>query len=141
MITDATLVDMSFGTGAVKVTPAHDPNDFLCGRRHGMEEITIFTEEGQMNDECGPFKGMMRFDARVELLKALKEKGLFRGECDNKMRVPKCSRTVRQPPRLAPLTRPLTHRAPRVAPPRPARHRAAAAADARTRRTCTCTCT
>ena len=56
MITDATLVDMSFGTGAVKVTPAHDPNDFLCGRRHGMEEITIFTEEGQMNDECGQFK-------------------------------------------------------------------------------------
>ena len=93
VITDATLVDMAFGTGAVKVTPAHDPNDFLCGRRHGLPEITVFTEEGQMNDECGPFKGMMRFDARVELIKALKEKGLFRGECDNKMRVPKCSRT------------------------------------------------
>ena len=53
VITDATLVDMAFGTGAVKVTPAHDPNDFLCGRRHGLPEITVFTEEGQMNDECG----------------------------------------------------------------------------------------
>ena len=70
---------------------------------------------------------MMRFDARVELIKALKEKGLFRGECDNKMRVPKCSRTVRQPPRtrLARLARlaPASHPPPPPRPPRTRHHR------------------
>ena len=84
---------MSFGTGAVKVTPAHDPNDFLCGRRHKLEEITIFTDEGAMAENTGQFAGMMRLDARGEVLKALKEKGLSRGEASNKMRLGKCSRT------------------------------------------------
>ena len=94
LITDSELVDMSFGTGAVKVTPAHDPNDFKCGRRHGLPEITIFTDDGKMADNCGErFAGMMRLDARVEVLKALKEMGLSRGEADNKMRLGKCSRT------------------------------------------------
>jgi len=93
IVTDAVLVDMSFGTGAVKVTPAHDPNDFKCGRRHGLSEITIFTDEGKMTADCGQFAGLMRFDARVAVLKALKEKGLFRGEADNPMSIPKCSRT------------------------------------------------
>jgi len=93
LITDNVLVDMSFGTGAVKVTPAHDPNDFLCGRRHGLEEITVFTESGEMAANTGQFAGMMRMDARVEVLKALKEKGLSRGEAVNKMRLGKCSRT------------------------------------------------
>ena len=93
IITDGTLVDMTFGTGAVKVTPAHDPNDFACGRRHGLPEITIFTDEGAMAANTGQFAGMMRLDARVEVLKALKEKGLSRGEENNKMRLGKCSRT------------------------------------------------
>ena len=93
IITDAVLVDMSFGTGAVKVTPAHDPNDFATGRRHNLDEITIFTDEGAMAANTGQFAGMMRLDARVEVLKALKEKGLSRGEADNKMRLGKCSRT------------------------------------------------
>ena len=93
LITDATLVDMSFGTGAVKVTPAHDPNDFLCGRRHGLEEVTIFTEDGKMADNCGEFSGMMRFDARIEVLTRFKALGLYRGEAPNKMRLGKCSRT------------------------------------------------
>lgn len=93
IITDPVLVDMNFGTGAVKVTPAHDPNDFLCGRRHGLEEVTVFTEGGAMASNCGEFSGMMRLDARVEVLKALKAKGLSRGEAENKMRLGKCSRT------------------------------------------------
>ena len=93
IICDGELVDMSFGTGAVKVTPAHDPNDFKCGRRNGLEEITVFTDEGKMTDGCGEFSGMMRYDARVAVLKALKEKGLFRGEADNPMSIPKCQRT------------------------------------------------
>ncbi|EOD05767.1 putative valyl-tRNA synthetase [Emiliania huxleyi CCMP1516] len=93
LILDPVLVDMSFGTGAVKVTPAHDPNDFACGRRHGLDEITVFTEEGKMADNCGMFAGMMRFDARVELLAELKRRGLHRGEADNKMRLGVCQRT------------------------------------------------
>ena len=142
VITDSILVDMSFGTGAVKVTPAHDPNDFLCGRRHGLPEVTVFTDEGAMTASTGQvctlsvpmcfpstydiclhdvdqlhalargsssarageghfllgvgalrlsfarlshqFAGLMRLDARVEVLKALKECGLSRGEAVNK---------------------------------------------------------
>ena len=93
VITDATLVDMSFGTGAVKVTPAHDPNDFATGRRHGLPEITIFTSEGTMADNCGHFSGLVRFEARQEVIKALKELKHFRGDADNKMRLGLCSRT------------------------------------------------
>eukprot|EP00962_Isochrysis_galbana_P010827 scaffold3013_cov113-Isochrysis_galbana.AAC.6 len=93
IITDSTLVDMSFGTGAVKVTPAHDANDFACGRRHGLDEITIFTDDGKIADGCGSFSGMMRFEARVAVLAELKARGLFRGEADNKMRLGVCSRT------------------------------------------------
>mmetsp|Transcript_50255 Transcript_50255/g.108900 ORF Transcript_50255/g.108900 Transcript_50255/m.108900 type:complete len:1012 (-) Transcript_50255:422-3457(-) len=93
LITDATLVDMNFGTGAVKITPAHDPNDFAAGRRHGLPEITVFTEEGKMADNCGQFSGMMRFEARVEVVTALKKLGLYRGEAENRMRLGRCSRT------------------------------------------------
>ena len=57
IITDAELVDMSFGTGAVKVTPAHDFNDFATGKRHELEEINIFTLDGKMNENGGEFAG------------------------------------------------------------------------------------
>jgi valyl-tRNA synthetase len=87
------FIDMNFGTGAVKITPAHDPNDFACGRRNGLAEVTVLTDDGKMAPNCGQFAGMMRFDARVAVLKALKEKGLHRGEAENKMVLPKCSRT------------------------------------------------
>ena len=77
---------MSFGTGAVKITPAHDPNDFKAGQRHKLEFITIFTQDGAIAEAGGSeFAGMMRFDARVDVMKALKEKGLYRGEADNEM--------------------------------------------------------
>jgi valyl-tRNA synthetase len=56
---DNTLVDMTFGTGAVKVTPAHDPNDNLCGKRNNLDTIIIFTEEGKMNNNCGEFTGII----------------------------------------------------------------------------------
>lgn len=78
IILDGELVDMSFGTGAVKITPAHDPNDFACGRRHGLAEITIFADNGSISAE-GPFKGMMRFDARGAIKEALDGMGLFEG--------------------------------------------------------------
>jgi len=56
---------MSFGTGAVKITPAHDPNDFMTGQRHKLEFINMLTEDGLVNDEGGKqFTGMKRFVAR-----------------------------------------------------------------------------
>ena len=74
IILDPELVDMSFGTGAVKITPAHDPNDYECGKRHNLEFITILTEDGAINDKGCQFEGMMRYDARIAIEEALKEK-------------------------------------------------------------------
>ncbi|MCR8684555.1 valine--tRNA ligase [Campylobacter ureolyticus] len=68
-------VDMSFGTGVVKVTPAHDQNDYEVGNRHGLEFITIFDEKGILNDECGEFKGLERLDARQKVVAKLQEIG------------------------------------------------------------------
>jgi valyl-tRNA synthetase len=93
IICDSELVDMSFGTGAVKITPAHDPNDFLCGRRHGLPEITIFDDEGLVNANGGEFAGMRRFDARIAVRAALEQRGLFEGVAPNKMSIGRCSRT------------------------------------------------
>eukprot|EP00937_MAST-01D_sp_MAST-1D-sp2_P004645 g4645.t1 len=93
VITDAELVDMDFGTGAVKITPAHDPNDYECGKRHGLAEITILNGDGTINSHGGEFEGMMRYDARYEVQKALEAKGLFRGKEDNEMRLGQCQRS------------------------------------------------
>ena len=62
--------------GAVKITPAHDPNDYEIGRRHKLSMITIFSEEGLIIGDYGEFTGMKRFDARKAILKALQDKGL-----------------------------------------------------------------
>ena len=56
IITDSELVDMDFGTGAVKITPAHDPNDYNCGQRHGLKFINVLNDDGTMNANAGPFK-------------------------------------------------------------------------------------
>ena len=93
IITDAVLVDMSFGTGAVKITPAHDPNDFATGQRHKLEMINIFTDDGCINRHGGEFEGQRRFEARVTVVDALEAKGLFRGKTANPMRLGLCSRT------------------------------------------------
>ena len=58
---------MTFGTGAVKITPGHDPNDFATGQRHNLEFINMFTNDGCINDNGGEFKGMKRFEARVKV--------------------------------------------------------------------------
>ena len=71
VITDSELVDMNFGTGAVKITPAHDPNDYQCGKRHKLQFINILNENGSINHVGGKFEGMMRFDAREAVAKAL----------------------------------------------------------------------
>lgn len=74
IVTDPVLVDMSFGTGAVKITPAHDPNDYECGQRHNLEFITMLAPDGSINENGAPFTGMMRYDARIAIEEALKEK-------------------------------------------------------------------
>ncbi len=68
-------VDPAFGTGAVKVTPAHDPNDFEIGRRHGLPAITIFTEEADIIGTGTPFDGLNRFEARAAVKEALRGEG------------------------------------------------------------------
>src|SRR5678815_818240 len=68
IIADAILVDPKFGTGAVKVTPAHDPNDFETGQRHKLPMISIFDEAGIVNAEGGAFAGLDRFAARLSLI-------------------------------------------------------------------------
>eukprot|EP01038_Epipyxis_sp_PR26KG_P012499 gene12499-16767_t len=93
IICDSTLVDMSFGTGAVKVTPAHDPNDYTCGKRNNLEFIIVLTEDGRIAPNGGKFAGMMRYDARIAMEEELKTLGLFKGKAVNKMRLGKCSRS------------------------------------------------
>ncbi|KAL1565985.1 Valine--tRNA ligase, mitochondrial 1 [Salvia divinorum] len=94
LICDSVLVDMKFGTGAVKITPAHDPNDFEVGKRHDLNFINIFTDDGKINTNGGEqFAGMPRFKAREAVTQALKEKGLYRGDKNNEMRLGICSRS------------------------------------------------
>ncbi|EIE18923.1 putative valyl tRNA synthetase [Coccomyxa subellipsoidea C-169] len=93
IITDAELVDISFGTGAVKITPAHDPNDFATGKRHALDFINILTNDGAINERGGQFAGQPRFQARKTVVDWLKEKGLYRGEAGNAMRLGLCSRS------------------------------------------------
>ncbi|GAV80269.1 tRNA-synt_1 domain-containing protein/Anticodon_1 domain-containing protein [Cephalotus follicularis] len=94
IICDAILVDPNFGTGAVKITPAHDPNDFKVGKRHKLDFINIFTDEGNINSDGGSwFAGMPRFKAREAVTDALQKKGLYRGAKNNEMRLGLCSRS------------------------------------------------
>ena len=72
-----THVDKDFGTGCVKVTPAHDPNDFEIGQRHDLPQITVMTKKGTMNKNAGQFEGLDRFEARKAVVDSLKEKGLL----------------------------------------------------------------
>ncbi len=68
-------VDKEFGTGAVKITPAHDPNDFEVGKRHNLPEINIMNDDGTINENGGRFAGMDRYEARKEIVKQLEEEG------------------------------------------------------------------
>jgi valyl-tRNA synthetase len=92
IIADPILVDPKFGTGAVKVTPAHDTNDFETGQRHNLPMITIFDEKGSVNAEGGPFAGMDRFAARKAVKARLKELGLERGSKTHVHAVGHCQR-------------------------------------------------
>ncbi|QSB10367.1 valine--tRNA ligase [Lysinibacillus fusiformis] len=70
-------VDMEFGTGVVKMTPAHDPNDFEVGNRHNLERILVMNEDGTMNDLAGKYKGMDRFECRKQIVADLQEAGVL----------------------------------------------------------------
>ncbi|KQU59419.1 valine--tRNA ligase [Bacillus sp. Leaf406] len=70
-------VDMEFGSGAVKITPAHDPNDFEIGNRHDLQRILVMHEDGSMNEKAGKYSGMDRFDCRKQIVKDLQEDGVL----------------------------------------------------------------
>ncbi|UTR11265.1 valine--tRNA ligase [Evansella sp. LMS18] len=70
-------VDREFGSGAVKITPAHDPNDFEIGNRHDLERVLVMDEGGQMNENAGKYKGMDRFECRKQIVKDLQEEGVL----------------------------------------------------------------
>jgi len=73
-------VKTDFGTGCLKITPGHDPNDFEIGRRHGLGEITVIGEDGRMNEEAGEYAGLTVLEARERVVAALRAQGLLRGE-------------------------------------------------------------
>ena len=90
-IVDDFVVDREFGTGAVKVTPAHDPNDFEIGRRHNLPEIDVMTDDAKMSAAAGTYAGLDRFEARKRIVADLEAAGPARKSC----RSHACGRNVR----------------------------------------------
>ncbi len=86
------FVDREFGTGVVKVTPAHDPNDYEAGIRHGLQKITVIDDSGVMTESAGPFQGMDRFDCRKELVGQLDDRGYLEKIEDYEHNVGHCDR-------------------------------------------------
>jgi valyl-tRNA synthetase len=86
------LADPEFGSGAVKVTPAHDPNDFEAGRRHNLPRIKVIDENGRMTAEAGPYAGEDRFDTRRRVIADLETLGLLAKTEDYPMSVGRCAR-------------------------------------------------
>ncbi|MGH9546832.1 MAG: valine--tRNA ligase [Terriglobales bacterium] len=98
IITDE-LANPEFGTGAVKVTPAHDPNDFQAGLRHNLPQIDIMDEHAHMNENAGPYAGLSRYAARERVLEDLRQQNFLVGEKDYTIAIGKCDRcgTVVEP--------------------------------------------
>ncbi len=91
IIADA-YVDTTFGTGAVKITPAHDPNDFEMGKRHKLPELSVMTEDAHMNDAAGPYAGLDRYEARKKILADLEALGLLDRVEEHKLTIGVCDR-------------------------------------------------
>ena len=93
------FVDPEFGTGVVKVTPAHDPNDFEMAKRHGLPQISVIDEDGRMTDDAGPYKGRDRFETRDAIVEQLELDGLLVSVEDHVHAVAHCQRcgTVIEP--------------------------------------------
>jgi valyl-tRNA synthetase len=109
------FVDPAFGTGAVKVTPAHDPNDFAIGGRHGLQPVDIMRPDGKMNENAGIYAGKDRFECRRQLVESLEQSGLIEKITDHLHAVGHCYRcdTVVEPRlslqwfvKMKPLARP-----------------------------------
>jgi len=92
-------VDKNYGTGAVKITPAHDVNDFLVAQRHNLKKINIFNKEGYLNHNCESFQGLNIFEARKIIIKEIKKKGLLRKieEINHKVMVSQRSNQIIEP--------------------------------------------
>ncbi len=86
------FVDRDFGTGAVKVTPGHDPSDFEAGRRHQLPILSVIGEDGTMTKQAGPYAGLDRFEARRRVVEDLREKGLLTRVKDHDHQVGHCQR-------------------------------------------------
>ncbi len=93
------FVDREFGTGMVKITPAHDPNDYQAGKRHGLEEINVLTPDGHINENGGRYRGLERYKARKAVVADLENLGLLEKIEDYDQRVGECYRchTVVEP--------------------------------------------
>ena len=91
IITDE-LAQPEFGTGAVKVTPSHDPNDFQAGLRHKLPQIDVIDEHGRMNENAGKYAGLDRFEARQQVVADLEEQGFLVGIKDYTISIGKCDR-------------------------------------------------
>jgi valyl-tRNA synthetase len=91
--------DPAFGTGAVKVTPAHDTNDFQIGLRHNLPQINVMDDQGRINQNGGPYAGLDRYEAREKVLRDLEERGLLADAKDYVLAIAKCDRcgTVVEP--------------------------------------------
>ncbi len=112
------FVDPSFGTGIVKVTPAHDPNDYLMGQRHNLAFVNILSEDATLNENAGPYKGFDRFACRDELVRQLKREGLLEKVEGHRHAIAHCQRcdTILEPylsdqwfVRAKPLAEPALH--------------------------------
>jgi valyl-tRNA synthetase len=99
IITDDILANPEFGTGAVKVTPSHDPNDFEAGLRNDLPQIDVMNEMAQMNENAGPYQGLDRFEARTKILEDLEAGGFLVGTKDYVVPLGKCDRckTITEP--------------------------------------------
>src|SRR5690606_23631535 len=86
------FADPEFGTGVVKVTPAHDPNDFEAGKRHNLPKIKVIDEMGRMTAEAGRYAGMDRFEARRQVVADLDAQGLLEKVEPYGLSVAKCDR-------------------------------------------------
>jgi valyl-tRNA synthetase len=86
------IVDREFGTGAVKITPAHDPNDFEVGKRHQLAEIDVMTDDAHMNANAGAYAGLDRFEARKKIVEDLKALGLLEKTTDYTVALGLCER-------------------------------------------------
>jgi valyl-tRNA synthetase len=92
IITDDILANPEFGTGAVKVTPSHDPNDFEAGLRNALPQVEVINELAQMNENAGPYAGLDRFEARQRIVEDLEKGGYLVGTKDYVVPLSKCDR-------------------------------------------------